>query len=107
MWGRPTARTLDQHSLLELTRMYMIDDTEPNAESKALAMARKYIRKHMPHVKGLIAYSSIGAGHEGVIYRADGWFPVGMTRKRKNGWTSRAVRSDRDLSQKIRWVRSP
>jgi len=107
MWGRPTARSLDQQSLLELTRMYLVDGTEHCAESKALAMARKYIRKHMPEIKGLIAYSSIGAGHEGTIYKADGWFVVGLTSRRTSGWTSRADREDRDLSQKIKWVRSP
>lgn len=107
MWGRPTARSLDRDSLLELTRMYLIDETEPFAESRALAIARKHIRKHYPTIKGLLAYSSMGAGHEGKIYAADNWFPLGLTRKRLNGWTSREARTDRDLSQKIRWVRSP
>ena len=107
MWGRPTARSLDQNSLLELTRMYLIDETEPYAESKALALARKHIRKHLPDIKGLISYASTGEGHEGTIYQADGWFALGMTKKRKAGWTTRANRKDRDLSQKIRWVRTP
>lgn len=49
MWGHPTSRKLDQQHLLQLTRMYFVDDTEPYAESKALAMARKYIRKHYGH----------------------------------------------------------
>lgn len=107
MWGRPTARSLDQHKILELTRLYMVDDTTHCAESRALSMARKHIRKHLPEIKGLIAYSSIGVGHEGTIYSADGWFAIGKTRKRKAGWTSRVGREDRDLSQKIKWVRSP
>lgn len=107
MWGRPTSRNLDQASVLELTRMFLIDNNESFAESKALSMARKHIRKHLPSIKGLISYSSIGHGHEGTIYRADGWFPVGKTRKRKSGWTTREARIDRDLSQKIRWARSP
>jgi hypothetical protein len=107
MWGRPTARSLDRENILELTRMYLIDDTEEFAESKALAMARKHIRKNYPKIKGLLAYSSTGEGHEGKIYAADNWFPLGLTKKRSNGWTSRDARLDRDLSQKIRWVRSP
>lgn len=107
MWGRPSTRSLDKDSLLELTRMYLIDDTEHCAESRALAMARKHIRKHMPEVKGLIAYASTGQQHEGTIYRADGWFAIGLTAKRRQGWSSRIGREDRDLSQKIRWVRSP
>lgn len=107
MWGRPTARSLNQESLLELTRMYLIDETEPFAESRALALARKHIRKHLPTINGLLAYSSTGEGHEGTIYRADGWFALGLTKKRTAGWTTRANREDRDLSQKIRFVRTP
>ncbi|MBB6670258.1 Mom family adenine methylcarbamoylation protein [Cohnella nanjingensis] len=107
MWGRPTARSLDQVALLELTRMYLVDETEPNAESRALSLARKHIRKHLPSIKGLISYSSSGQGHEGTVYRADGWFPVGSTRRRREGWSSRAERAERDLSTKTRWVRSP
>lgn len=107
MWGRPNARSLDQEHILELTRMFLIDDTEPNAESKALALSRKHIRKHLPQVSGLLAYSSTGEGHEGTIYRADNWFPLGLTRRRRDGWGSRENRSEKDLTQKIRWVRSP
>lgn len=108
MWGRPTARSLDHTTILELTRMYLIDDTAHCAESLALSLARKHIRKHMPAVKGLLAYSSTGQAHEGTIYRADGWFPVGSTKRRSAaGWSSRDGRAERDLSPKIRWVRSP
>jgi hypothetical protein len=94
MWGRPNARQLDQ-------------ETEPHAESKALAMARKYIRKHLPQIKGLLAYSSTGQGHEGTIYQADNWFMLGKTSKRKIGWSNRENRDQKDGSQKIRWVRTP
>lgn len=103
MWGRPTARTYDYNRIMELTRLYMIDDTEPCAESKAIAMARKYIRKHMPDIKGLISYSSTGEGHQGTIYLADGWFAVGQT---KSGSWTKEGRKNIDTSAKIRWVRS-
>lgn len=107
MWGRPVAPQADQAQLLELTRMYFVEDTEHCAESRALSMARKYIRKHYPQIKGLIAYSSLGEGHKGTVYLADGWFVVSRTRARSKGWTSRAGRIDRDLSPKLKFVRSP
>ena len=108
MWGRPDAPQADQAQLLELTRMYFVDDTEHCAESHALSMARKYIRKHHPQIKGLIAYSSTGAGHEGTIYIADGWFVVSRSKERKgNGWASRDGRINRDPSAKIKLSRSP
>ena len=103
MWGRPTARTYNQERILELTRMFMVDDTEPYAESKALAMARKLIRKQLPQVKGLISYSSTGEHHKGTIYEADGWFAVGMIEAK--AWNKKD-RANIDVSKKIRWVRS-
>lgn len=103
MWGRPTARTYDQDRILELTRMYMVDETESNAESKALGMARKLIRKELPQVKGLLAYSSTGEGHKGTIYEADNWFALGTT---AGGSWNRENRKNIDTSKKIRWVRS-
>ncbi len=103
MWGRPTARTYDYTRILELTRMYMIDETEPSAESKALGMARKYIRKHFPEIKGLISYSSTGEKHKGTIYKADGWFAIGTT---TGGAWNKVGRANIDTSKKIRWVRS-
>ncbi len=103
MWGRPTARTYSATRIMENTRSYFVDDTDRFAESKALSMARKLIRKHFPEVKGLISYSSSGVGHNGTVYQADGWFAVGTTAAKcwnKNG------RKNIDPSKKTRWVRS-
>ena len=58
MWGRPSARVYDQDKILELTRMFFVDDTELYVESRTLALARKYIRKHLPRVKLCLSYSS-------------------------------------------------
>lgn len=103
MWGRPTARTYDPNRIMENTRMYMIDDTEPCAESKALSMARKLVRNKYPEIKGVIAYSSTGENHKGTIYLADGWFAIGETRAA--AW-NREGRKNIDTTKKIRWVRS-
>lgn len=105
MWGRNPSPKQDQYNQLCLTRMYFIDETERFVESRCLAMARKYIRKHLPHVKGLIAYSSPGAGHEGTVYLADGWFSVSVTRDKSRDF--RTGRKNVDVSSKIKWVRSP
>ena len=104
MWGRNTSPKQDQRNMLCLTRMYFVDDTEKNTESRALAMARKYIRKHLPVIKGIVAYSSTGQGHEGIIYQADGWFEVSRSR---GGKDYRENRSNIDTSQKIKWCRTP
>jgi hypothetical protein len=104
MWGRNTSTKQNNDRTLTLTRMHFIDDTEPYIESRCLAMARKYIRKSYPRIHGLIAYSSTGQGHEGTVYRADGWFEVSKTRE--NSRDCRPGRKNIDTSSKIKWVRS-
>lgn len=103
MWGRPSARTYNQTRIMELTRLYLEEDTEHCAESKALAMARKHIRKHFPDVKGLITYASSGEEHKGTIYEADGWFAIGKTVAR--AWNKKG-RKNIDTSSKTRFVRT-
>jgi len=107
LWGRPVSPKIDQKHTLELTRMYFTDETERFAESKALAMARKYIRKHFPYIRGLIAYCSTGFGHKGTVYEADGWFKVSETRSHTGSWENRPNRKDRDLSIKLKFGRTP
>lgn len=104
LWNHPTAREMNQQKILELTRMYFVDDTPHCIESHCLSMARKYIRKRYPHIKGLIAYSST-AYHDGIVYEADGWFVIQRTKSKS--WAHRRGRVDRDLSDKIKWARSP
>lgn len=109
MWGRPSARLLDQETILELTRMYFIDDTERFVESRALALSRKWIRKRFPKIKLLLSYSSTGYGGDncGRIFAADNWCQFGTTKGGSWKRQGREKRLDKDLSDKIRWVRSP
>lgn len=107
MWGRPVSPKVDQVHTLQLTRMCFIDETEHCAESRALGMARKHIRKHYPHIKGLITYASTGLGHEGTIYQADGWFLVSKSDSFRGSWENRLGRTNRDLSAKLKFARSP
>ena len=107
LWSRPTSPKIEQTSILELTRMFFIDGTERFVESKALSMARKHMRKHYPHIKGLIAYCSTAEGHQGTIYEADGWFKISQSRSNTGNWANRPNRQNRDLSIKIKFGRTP
>lgn len=107
MWGRPTARKINQTSILQLSRCYFIPDTEPFIESRGLAMARKYIRKHYPQIKGLITYASTAEHHKGTIYIADNWFLIGESKASPSGWETRDGRTNRDLSVKLKFARTP
>lgn len=110
--GRPSARGYNSSGykvdrLFELTRMYMVDETEHCVESKVLAMMRKHVRTWFPTVRMLIAYSDQSNGHEGLIYEADGWTPFGMTAASKTGWNSRDGRKATQSSAKQKWLRTP
>lgn len=109
IWGHPCCRFYDQVKILELRRMFIEDGTVSFVESQFLGLARKYIREHFPQVTGLISYSSLGQGHKGIIYQADNWLRVGTV----NGspWQVRQATGynqlNKDISDKIRWMRSP
>jgi len=95
MFGRPVARIEDQRYTLELTRMVLLDECPRNSESCILALAARWVRRHVPDVCRLIAYADPGRGHKGTIYRAAGWRLVGMTRS--SSWT-RIGRPRRDAA---------
>jgi hypothetical protein len=106
--GRPSARQLDADLIVELTRMYFVDEAPKNTESHALSMMRRWVRTWWPQTKLLIAYSDPSVGHEGTVYLADGWCPFGMTTHKKGyGWKSRPNRNDDPVTPKQRWVRTP
>jgi hypothetical protein len=107
--GRPASKALAQDGrVLELTRMYLIDEAPANSESRALALMRRFVRTWLPSVRLLIAYSDPSVGHNGTIYEADGWGPFGSTSKKSGyGWKNRPNRSNDPVTPKQRWVRTP
>jgi hypothetical protein len=108
MLGRPSARTLDCDRILELTRMYFVDEMPKNTESQGLALMRKFVRTWLPGIRLLIAYSDPEAGHAGKVYEADGWAPFGKTGSKTGyGWCSRPNRNDDPVHPKQRWLRTP
>lgn len=107
LWGRPTSRHINQKTILELTRCYFLDFMPKNTESKGLSKARAWIRKNCPEIKGLIAYSSSAERHNGSIYLADGWFKIAETQSPYASWETRENRTNRDLSVKYKFARSP
>ncbi|WP_051275799.1 XF1762 family protein [Desulfovirgula thermocuniculi] len=95
VFGRPSARLEDQRHTLELTRMVLLDECPRNSESRALALAVKWVRRNMPGIRRLIAYADPGRGHQGTVYRAAGWRLVGRT---AGGRWTRTGRSRRDAA---------
>lgn len=105
-FGRPLAanRITDGETLLELTRMFILDSTTKNAESRCLAVAARIIRQRFPEIKGLLAYSDLeGRGHKGTIYKAAGWTCDHITKP--ISWAShpRPRRDRGSNTTKLRW----
>ncbi|KAA6459607.1 hypothetical protein DYQ86_15930 [Acidobacteria bacterium AB60] len=106
--GRPSAKTYNPDLILQLHRMFFVDGTEHCVESRGLAMMRKHVRTWLPRIKGLLSYSDPTEGHEGVVYMADNWCPLGLTDEVSgDGWESRKGRRAQKKSRKMRWFRSP
>lgn len=106
--GRPSARQYDSSKILQLHRMFFIDETAHCVESQGLAMMRKHVRMWMPGIRGLLSYSDPEEGHQGTVYAADMWCPLGLTDEAwGNGWESRGKRRKQKKSRKMRWFRTP
>lgn len=66
---------------LELNRMWFGPKLPKNAESRALAISLRLIKKHAPHIKWVISYADATQCGSGTIYRASGFLLTGI---RKN-----------------------
>lgn len=78
LYGRPAARLEEQERTLELRRMFLMDVTAKNAESRVIAYTLRYVRRYLPEIERVIAYSDPSAGHDGTIYRASGFALVSI-----------------------------
>ena len=106
--GRPSASTYNPDKILQLHRVFFVDNTRRNVESQGLAMMRRYVRVWLPHIRGLLSYSDPTVGHYGTIYEADMWCPLGLTDEAWGyGWNSRKDRRTQHISKKMRWFRTP
>lgn len=106
LWGRPTSPYIDQKKTLELTRMYLLDECPRNSESYCIGQATRLIRRQLPEIDTLLAYSDPAQGHVGTIYKAAGWTFDGTTRarawsQRKDGYTRKNIA----VGSKMRWIR--
>lgn len=105
LFGRPSARLIDQWASLELTRMYLLDECPRNSESRCLGFAARYIKRHMPDVKQLIAYSDPSYGHLGTIYKAAGWTLSGTTAGREWHHSDGKPRRNKATGPKLKWIK--
>jgi hypothetical protein len=61
------------NGFMELNRMAFSDQLPRNAESRALGVAMKLLRKHAPHIEWVLSYADGTQCGDGTIYRAAGF----------------------------------
>ena len=62
---------------LELNRFCMADSEGKNAESQAIALGIKWIKKNRPDIRLLVSYAGRKEGNYGYIYQATNWEYLG------------------------------
>lgn len=85
-YGTPSA-TLTKvfdNEILELTRLYIIDNDVPNLESYLIRQSMKMMRKDAPQFKYFISYAQMDANHLGYVYQATSWWWCGYSAKNKD-----------------------
>lgn len=62
---------------LELNRFCMADEEGKNAESEAISLGIKWLRRNRPDIRLLVSYSGRKEGNYGYIYQATSWEYLG------------------------------
>jgi hypothetical protein len=77
IWSQPIIRSLADGKTIELRRLAICKDAPRNTASRMLAVMRKLVKRKFPFINRAISYLAVDI-HKGIIYRADGWIPIGQ-----------------------------
>lgn len=94
--------------VIELNRLYTLDNTPKNTESKLISYGLKDLKKKGNYI--VVSYADKSMGHSGYIYQATNWLYTGLSAKRtdvyvgKNGHSRTYTEEQRKFV--IRSVRS-
>lgn len=75
--NRYVKEPIDKTEYLELNRFSMADSEGKNAESQAISLGIKWIKKYRPEIKLLVSYAGRKEGNYGYIYQATNWEYLG------------------------------
>jgi len=98
---RPSARQLDDGTVVEITRLGLRPDRPANLGSWLIARARRWCE--LEGYEQLIAYAGV-AGNYGTVYEAAGFECDDVTQSDGSGWTNRNGRDEWDDYERRRWV---
>ena len=87
IYGTPSSAPLrkgicgidESFNVLELTRLWIEDDTPKNTESYLIGNTIKLVNKEI-----IVSYAEIEQGHLGIVYQATNWIYTGLSAKRTN-----------------------
>lgn len=68
------------YEFLELNRMAFDEYLPKNSESRCISIAIKLLNKNAPHIKWIISFADGTQCGDGVIYRASGFYLIGITK---------------------------
>ena len=68
-------------TVIELHRLFIIDDTPKNTESWFISRCLKRLKADRPDIKAVISFADSTEGHDGTIYKATNAKFCGMTTK--------------------------
>ncbi len=71
--------SLPNHNVLELVRLFSLDNAPKNMESYCISQSIKYIKQNKPEIKILVSFADPSQGHVGYVYQATNWFYTGLT----------------------------
>ena len=86
IYGKPASPSLcvgiagkeESAHVIELTRLWIADNTPKNAESMLIGGSLRKLPKDYDIV---VSYAEMGAGHTGTVYQATNWIYTGMSSK--------------------------
>jgi hypothetical protein len=93
IYGTPSSSPLrkglcgieESFNVIELTRLWIEDNTPKNTESFLIGNTIKLVNKEI-----VVSYAEIQQGHLGIVYQATNWIYTGLSAKRTN-WTIEGV----------------
>lgn len=106
IWSQPIIRSLCDGTTIELRRMAICTKAPKNTASRMLSVMRRLVVAKYPYLRRAVSYQAIDV-HEGTMYKAAGWHPVGEVcaarPQRFSGQGNRATGPLQTESRKRRW----
>ena len=106
IFSQPIVHACADGKTVELRRFAICREAPRNTASRMLAILRRLVKLKFPQLNKIISYLAVDV-HEGIIYRAAGWQPVGKIGaarpQRLRGSRQRATGPLQTQSRKQRW----